>query len=261
MIVAGGGLRHRIDREVAAGEVLLERDVRGEARREAVVAGAGLPFGAGERVLFAGRGVQEDREVLAHGPVAEREQLVRRGADDDEVALDVRAPEQLVPHCAADEVDLHARMQSKPGAVGRRRAGSRCCVVALLCGCAPLSGCYLLQAAAGQAEVHGAQRADRAGDRRPGDAAGAPRAAAARAGGPRVRRARASACRTAAASASYADLGRDYAVWNVVATPELSVEPRRWCFPVAGCVAYRGYFDEGGAQRHGAPSRAAAATT
>ncbi len=40
----------------------------------------------------------------------------------------------------------------------------------------------------------------------------------------------------------YADLGRPYAVWNVVATPEFSVEPRRWCFPVAGCVAYRGYF-------------------
>jgi predicted aminopeptidase len=29
-----------------------------------------------------------------------------------------------------------------------------------------------------------------------------------------------------------------------VATPEFSVVPRRWCFPVAGCVAYRGYFDE-----------------
>jgi predicted aminopeptidase len=42
----------------------------------------------------------------------------------------------------------------------------------------------------------------------------------------------------------YADLGRRYAVWNVVATPEFSLEPRRWCFPVAGCVTYRGYFDE-----------------
>jgi predicted aminopeptidase len=33
-------------------------------------------------------------------------------------------------------------------------------------------------------------------------------------------------------------------VWNVVATPRFSVEPLRWCFPVAGCVAYRGYFSE-----------------
>ena len=33
-------------------------------------------------------------------------------------------------------------------------------------------------------------------------------------------------------------------VWNVVATPEFSVTPQHWCFPVAGCVAYRGYFHE-----------------
>jgi predicted aminopeptidase len=46
----------------------------------------------------------------------------------------------------------------------------------------------------------------------------------------------------------YADLGRPFAVWNVVATPEFSVEPLHWCFPVAGCVAYRGYFNESGAQ-------------
>src|SRR5437879_3952398 len=43
---------------------------------------------------------------------------------------------------------------------------------------------------------------------------------------------------------SYADIGRPYVVWNVVAAPEFSVNPKRWCFPVAGCVAYRGYFSE-----------------
>jgi predicted aminopeptidase len=43
---------------------------------------------------------------------------------------------------------------------------------------------------------------------------------------------------------TFADLGRRYATWNVFAAPEFSVEPRRWCFPVAGCVSYRGYFDE-----------------
>ena len=43
---------------------------------------------------------------------------------------------------------------------------------------------------------------------------------------------------------SYADIGRPYVVWNVVAAPEFSVVPERWCFPVAGCVAYRGYFHE-----------------
>jgi predicted aminopeptidase len=43
---------------------------------------------------------------------------------------------------------------------------------------------------------------------------------------------------------TYADIGRPYVVWNVVATPEFSVNPKRWCFPIAGCVAYRGYFKE-----------------
>lgn len=48
---------------------------------------------------------------------------------------------------------------------------------------------------------------------------------------------------------TYADLGRPYAVWNVVAAPALSIEPLSWCFPVAGCVPYRGYFDQKAAQR------------
>ena len=43
---------------------------------------------------------------------------------------------------------------------------------------------------------------------------------------------------------SYADIGREFVVWNVVAAPEFSLHPRLWCFPVAGCVAYRGYFHE-----------------
>jgi predicted aminopeptidase len=42
----------------------------------------------------------------------------------------------------------------------------------------------------------------------------------------------------------FADLGRTYVVWNVFAAPEFALELRRWCFPVAGCVAYRGYFAE-----------------
>lgn len=43
---------------------------------------------------------------------------------------------------------------------------------------------------------------------------------------------------------SYADLQRPAAVWNVVAAPELSLRPQRWCFLVAGCVSYKGYFNE-----------------
>ncbi len=41
----------------------------------------------------------------------------------------------------------------------------------------------------------------------------------------------------------YADLKRPAAVWNVVAAPELSLKLTTWCFPVVGCVGYRGYFD------------------
>ena len=40
----------------------------------------------------------------------------------------------------------------------------------------------------------------------------------------------------------YADLGRSAAVWNVVAAPDLSLTLKTWCFPVVGCVGYRGYF-------------------
>lgn len=49
---------------------------------------------------------------------------------------------------------------------------------------------------------------------------------------------------------TYADLGRAYAVWNVIAAEEFAVDPKRWCFPVAGCVAYRGFFNRDVAERY-----------
>ncbi len=45
----------------------------------------------------------------------------------------------------------------------------------------------------------------------------------------------------------FARTGRRAVTWNVVATPELSLEAHRWCFLVAGCVPYRGYFEQGAA--------------
>jgi predicted aminopeptidase len=54
----------------------------------------------------------------------------------------------------------------------------------------------------------------------------------------------------------YVDLGRSHVVWNVKAAPELSLEPRRWCFPVAGCVAYRGFYDRADAEAFAARLRA-----
>ena len=46
---------------------------------------------------------------------------------------------------------------------------------------------------------------------------------------------------------SYADLGRSAVVWNVVAAPELSLTLKTWCYPLMGCVGYRGYFDRAAA--------------
>ncbi len=49
---------------------------------------------------------------------------------------------------------------------------------------------------------------------------------------------------------SYVALERPFVLWNVVATPELSLEPVRWCFPIAGCVSYRGYYRQEQAQAY-----------
>jgi len=125
------------------------------------------------------------------------------------------------------------------GEIVAERLRACCVLLALLL----LSGCYLLQAAGGQADV--AARSEPI-ERVVADP-----------GTPEATRARLELAQQVRAYAvdelglpdgrsfrSYADLGRPYAVWNVVATAEFSVEPLRWCFPVAGCVAYRGYFDE-----------------
>jgi predicted aminopeptidase len=108
---------------------------------------------------------------------------------------------------------------------------------------ANLSGCYLLQAANGQMEI--------TSKRQPiAEVLANPQT-------PEALRARleyVAAAREFASSElslpdnesyrSYADVGRPYVVWNVFATEEFSVEPVKWCFPIAGCVVYRGYFDE-----------------
>ena len=55
---------------------------------------------------------------------------------------------------------------------------------------------------------------------------------------------------------SYARLDRPYVVWNVFAAPEFSVTPIESCFPVAGCVDYRGFFARADAERYAAELRA-----
>lgn len=111
------------------------------------------------------------------------------------------------------------------------------------------SGCYLLQAATGQMELTSKRQpiAKLLSDARTPEKL-------------RARLEYVSAARTFASQElglpdndsyrSYADVGRPFVVWNVFATDEFSVAPRRWCFPIAGCVVYRGYFDEDNAQNY-----------
>ena len=47
----------------------------------------------------------------------------------------------------------------------------------------------------------------------------------------------------------FARTGGKAVSWNVVAAPEFSLEPKTWCFVVAGCVPYRGYFKQDAASR------------
>jgi predicted aminopeptidase len=122
----------------------------------------------------------------------------------------------------------------------------------------PLAGCgtlYILQAARGEAQVLDNRRpitrviADR---RTPPEL---------RRTLEEVRRVRAFATKALGLPRNdsyhtYSDIGRPFVVWNVVAAPEFSIAPLHWCFPIAGCVAYRGYFSKRSAQRFAASLRA-----
>jgi predicted aminopeptidase len=50
----------------------------------------------------------------------------------------------------------------------------------------------------------------------------------------------------------YSDLHRPFVVWNVQATPQFSLEPKTWWYPLVGRLEYRGYFSESGARDNGA---------
>lgn len=50
----------------------------------------------------------------------------------------------------------------------------------------------------------------------------------------------------------FVDLQRDAVVWNVIAAPEFSLQPKTWCYPLVGCLAYRGYFNQETAERRAA---------
>jgi len=125
------------------------------------------------------------------------------------------------------------------------RALALCALVAVLAGCDTLS--YYMQAFRGQAELWYATRpidevlADEGAPaqlkERLETAARVREFASNELGLPRN-----------ASYRGYADLKRPFVVWNLFATEPFSVKPRQWCFPVAGCVAYRGYFSRAEAE-------------
>jgi len=41
---------------------------------------------------------------------------------------------------------------------------------------------------------------------------------------------------------SYVNLQRPYVIMSLMATPEFSLTPYTWCYPLIGCASYRGYF-------------------
>lgn len=58
------------------------------------------------------------------------------------------------------------------------------------------------------------------------------------------------------AYSAYTQLQGEYALWNLIAAPEFSLSPKRWCYPIAGCASYRGYFDKRNAQLQAGKLRA-----
>ena len=58
------------------------------------------------------------------------------------------------------------------------------------------------------------------------------------------------------AYSEFTQLEGEYPLWNLIAAPEFSLSPKRWCYPIAGCASYRGYFDKADAQAHAGRLRA-----
>ena len=115
------GARHRVDREVAPLEILLERHFRRGEELEAAIAAPMLALGARERVLLARLGMEKHREVAADRLVAGRDQHLGRRADDDPVAVAGGPAQELVAHRSADAIDLARAARREPCAPLRQR--------------------------------------------------------------------------------------------------------------------------------------------
>src|SRR5258706_7906033 len=100
--------RHRVDGEVAAPQILLERHFGRGMECEAPVSRGGLALGAGERVFLVRPGMEEHREVRSHRSKLAPHHFLGSRSDDDIVAVLHREPEQLIADRAADHKDFHS---------------------------------------------------------------------------------------------------------------------------------------------------------
>jgi hypothetical protein len=99
--------RHRVDRQIAACQVFLQRDVRRIEKLEAVITRRRLALGARKGVLLLRLRMQEHRKILAHRTVALRDHLLGGRADHDVIAVLHRHAQQLVANRATYRVDIH----------------------------------------------------------------------------------------------------------------------------------------------------------
>ena len=199
--------------------------------------------------------MQKHGEILADAAEALGGKLLGRGADDHPVALLDRQAEQGIAYRPADLVHFHDRIipsvSSAEFSDGQMSAELWVEVLAIVAASAVLAGCALpfyWQAIGGQLELLRKRTpietllADPALDPSLKSALGAVA---------EIRRFAVAELELPDNDSytTYVDLERPYVVWNVVAADEFSVDPKRWCFPFAGCVAYRGFFDRADAEQ------------
>ena len=181
--------------------------------------------------------MQEHGEVAAHFAIIQAQQFVPCAAHNDPVAfLDGQTQAERLERRRQPDTLACVNINSIAVTI---RAAAAIALIASLSG-----GCYLLQSAEGQLTL----MSKREPISRVIDAPSTPAKL-------RAQLKSVTAIRNFASHElglpdngsyrKYADIGRPYVVWNVVAAPEFSVEPKKWCFPIVGCVGLPGLFRRG----------------
>ena len=102
----GGGFGHGVDGQIAARQILLQRDLGGGVKGKAGIAGRGFALGARQRVFLVRLRMQEHGKVLADRTKARVKQRLGGGADDDPVTIFDGQTKQAIAHAAANPPDF-----------------------------------------------------------------------------------------------------------------------------------------------------------